>query len=230
MEAMASLDKNHMEELKLAKEEKTDLEIFYSAHTDYMNPEAKVVFIGICPGFEQMQLSFNIVKEGIHKPEEQVLREAKVNARFGKSMRKNLIDLADQTLLPHVLGLSSTQALFDPESTIMDNTCLIPYPVFHKQKNYTGHSPKINRSPLLKAECEKQLRKIAQTYPHALFIPLGKCVDEQVSQSHILDENRILHGFPHPSGANGHRFDQLKKNRDQINQRIEQFFKNERDA
>lgn len=220
MESMDTLNKEDMDQLKLAEEPQTDLEIYYSAHTDYMDSRAQIVFIGICPGFEQMKLAFDLLKEEAGKPDDQVLRDAKVRARFGTSMRRNLIDLADRTDLPALLHLDSSAELFDPDCHRMDNTALLPYPVFRRKKNYTGHAPKIDRSPLLKETCERQLEKIAHAYPHALFIPLGKCVDEQVSKSGILPEKRIVHGFPHPSGVNGHRFRQLEENLDAINQRL----------
>lgn len=220
MDAMPDLDRQDMEELLLAEELSTGLKEYYSAHTDYMDAGARVVFIGICPGFEQMKLSFDIVKEEAGQPDLQVLQDAKRHARFGVSMRRNLIDLADRTVLPEVLGIRSCKELFEPDCRLMDNTCLLPYPVFRNGKNYTGHAPKIDRSPMLSEICEKQLQKIAATYPDALFIPLGKCVDEQVTKSGLLPEDRVVHGFPHPSGANGHRFRQLEENLAQINKRI----------
>lgn len=220
MESMDRLDKEDMEELKLAEEPETGIEEYYSAHTDYMDPDAKVVFIGICPGFEQMKLSFDLVREEKGKPADEVLRDAKVNARFGRSMRRNLIELADRTDLPALLKIDSTAELFDPKCRLMDNTALLPYPVFRNGKNYTGHAPKIDRSPLLHEICEKQLEKIAETYKDAVFIPLGKCVDEQVTKAGILPQGRIVHGFPHPSGANGHRFRQLEDNLASINESL----------
>lgn len=226
MENMESLNRTNMEPLKIAEEPETGLEIFYSAHTDYMDSQARIVFIGICPGFEQMELSFDLVRQEAGYPEETVLQDAKRLARFGRSMRKNLIHLADQTVLPEALHLQSTQELFDPECHIMDNTCLLPYPVFRNGKNYTGHQPKIDRSALLHQICIEQLEKIATAYPDALFIPLGKCVDQQITQSGILPEDRIVHHFPHPSGANGHRFRQLQENLHSINQKIRSGLEN----
>lgn len=222
MESMPELDKNTMEPLLLQEEPETGLKEYYAAHTDYMDPAAKVVFIGICPGFEQMKLSFDLVREDAGKPEAEVLRDAKVRARFGTSMRRNLIDLADRTDLPGLLGLSSSAELFDPQGHLMDNTALLPYPIFRNGRNYTGHAPKIDRSPLLKSICEKQLQKIRDTYPDAVFIPLGNAVDEQIVKSGVLPEDRVVHGFPHPSGANGHRFRQLEQNLESINTKLNQ--------
>ncbi len=224
IDSMKSLNKESMEPLLLQEEKESGLKEYYCAHTDYMDSGAKVVFIGICPGFEQMKLSFELVQKYPHRPIPYVLRQAKVQARFGGSMRKNLIALANQTDLPALLGVQSMQDVFEPACVLMDNTTLLPYPIFYKGQNYTGHTPKIDRSPMLKAICQTQLRKIKETYPNAVFIPLGKAVDEQVSKAHILDEERIVHGFPHPSGANGHRFKQLEQNLATINAKLHLAF------
>lgn len=227
MESMARLDKTDMDQLLLAREPETGLVEYYSAHTDWMDPDARVVFIGICPGFEQMKLSFDLVLEYSSQPEEEVLRTAKIHARFGKSMRRNLIALANRTNLPDLLGIQDCADLFEPDCHLMDNTALLPYPVFRQGKNYTGHAPKISKSPMLTEICERQLKKILNTYPDAVFIPLGKCVDEQLILSGAIPEERIIHGFPHPSGANGHRFRQLEENLDSINRQLENALKKE---
>ena len=139
-------------------------------------------------------------------------------------MRQNLIDLANQTDLAFYLGVESVQDLFNPDCHLMDNTALLPYPIFRDGKNYTGHAPKINRSKMLKTICETQLQKIKEIYPNAVFIPLGKAVDEKLSQANILPEEKIIHRFPHPSGANGHRFKQLDQNRAAINAQLKTAF------
>lgn len=198
MDTMPKLTKDTMAPLKMQSEPAMGFEEYYAAHTDYMDPEARVVFIGICPGFEQMKLSFDLVKELQGLPDEDVLRQAKIQARFGRSMRRNLIELADRTELP----------------------ALLPYPVFRNGKNYTGHAPKISRSPMLTQICDRQLQKILAAYPKAVFIPLGKSVDEQLRLSGVIPAERIVSGFPHPSGVNGHRFRQLEENLEAINRRL----------
>lgn len=220
MDTMPELTKDTMAPLKMQSEPAMGLEEYYAAHTDYMDPEARVVFIGICPGFEQMKLSFDLVKELQGLPDEDVLRQAKIQARFGRSMRRNLIELADRTELPALLHMASCRDLFDPACRLMDNTALLPYPVFRDGKNYTGHAPKISRSPMLTQICDRQLQKILAAYPKAVFIPLGKSVDEQLRLSGVIPAERIVSGFPHPSGVNGHRFRQLEENLEAINRRL----------
>lgn len=220
--AMPTLDKENMDVLLLDKEESSGLKEYYCAHTDYVDSLAKIVFIGICPGFEQMKLSFELVKNYPDLSEEEVLRKSKIYARFGTSMRKNLIFLANQTDLASLLHINSIEELFDPSCHLMDNTTLLPYPIFRNGKNYTGHTPKIDRSLMLKEICEKQINRIQKSYPKAIFIPLGKAVDEQLTKANILPEEKIVHGFPHPSGANGHRFKQLKHNLESINTKLKE--------
>lgn len=223
-EAMPELNRENMQAFLIGEDPKAGLQEFYSAHTDYMDPEAKVVFIGVCPGFEQMKLSFDIVKNGEGQPEADVLQAAKRHARFGRSMRRNLIELADQTILPERLHLHSCKELFDLDCHLMDNTCLLPYPIFRNGKNYTGHAPKTTSNAFLSDICQTQLEKIARTYPEAVFIPLGKSVDETIRKSGLLPESRIIHGFPHPSGVNGHRFRQLEENLPAINKKLATVF------
>lgn len=147
MDSMARLDKTDMDRLLLDREPETGLAEYYSAHTDWMDPDARVVFIGICPGFEQMKLSFDLVREYSSQPEEEVLRTAKIHARFGKSMRRNLIALANRTNLPDLLGIQDCAALFEPDCHLMDNTALLPYPVFRHGKTTQVMHPKSASRP-----------------------------------------------------------------------------------
>ena len=53
---------------------------------------------------------------------------------------------------------------------------------------------------------------------NALIIPLGKIVDEMIKE--LASAGKInqpfLTGFPHPSGANGHRLKQLAQEKNQL--------------
>lgn len=194
--------------LRLACEEKTGLEIYYTTHCEWINPNAQVLFVGICPGFEQMQLSFDILKAHPELTDTEVQRLSKTHARFGRSMRKNLITMLDRIGLPQALGASDAAALFAADCELIDNTCLIPYPVFRDGKNYNGHTPKISASLLLTNIMTAHLTQVLPVFKDALIIPLGKCVGEvlkRCTQNDVLKTDQILWHFPHPSGANGHR-------------------------
>jgi hypothetical protein len=57
--------------------------------------------------------------------------------------------------------------------------------------------------------------------PHALLIPLGKCVDavlQHLIEVGVLNGKRCLLGFPHPSGANGHRRPDFKQGQSMFTQ------------
>lgn len=88
-------------------------------------------------------------------------------------------------------------------------------PLFFKGKNYNGHNPSIDRSPLLQHYAytvfPAELAKIASS---ALVIPLGKTVEHiiaKLSEDGKLPSHYYLHNFPHPSGANGHRIEQFQQ-------------------
>ncbi|ASB65664.1 uncharacterized protein S101413_02218 [Bacillus velezensis] len=59
-----------------------------------------------------------------------------------------------------------------------------------------------------------------------LLIPLGKAAE---SACRMLKKNGrmghavILEGFPHPSGANGHRFKQFHENKQSLREQIQRF-------
>ena len=64
--------------------------------------------------------------------------------------------------------------------------------------------------------------------PDALIIPLGKSVEEVLNdmvEDKILKKEQCLFGFPHPSGANGHRKAQFEQNKSNLLTIVENYFK-----
>lgn len=63
---------------------------------------------------------------------------------------------------------------------------------------------------------------------NALIISLGKTVEEvlefMISEGFIKKEQCLL-GFPHPSGANGHRKKQFDENKEILLNKINDYFK-----
>ena len=60
-----------------------------------------------------------------------------------------------------------------------------------------------------------------------LLIPLGKAVEEvllKLKENEIIQENQILMGFPHPSGANVNRVTQFENNKDNMIKFIKRYF------
>lgn len=59
--------------------------------------------------------------------------------------------------------------------------------------------------------------------PEAMVIPLGKQAGLAVDLAGA-SPRRILRGFPHPSGANGHRLRHYITQRDQLQQSVRKWF------
>lgn len=104
----------------------------------------------------------------------------------------------------------------------MHTVSLIPYPVFVKKQNYTGHTPKLLKSNfLMKYIYENFINEIHKldNFEDILLIPLGKAVEEvlcKLKDEGLIKENQILMGFPHPSGANVNRLVQLEENKESM--------------
>jgi hypothetical protein len=210
--------------------EKTgDIEMYYAPHNEYINKEAKVVLAGITPGWTQMKAAYEEVLRGVemNHSNEQILYDAKQAAGFSGTIRKNLTDMLDQCGLPETLGIESSLSLFQQNRPLLHTTSIIKYPVFISGKNYTGHHPAIDQSPLLSRYAYQEFAKeLEHVRPQALVIPLGKTA-EKVCRRLLETENSpghyFLFGFPHPSGANGHRVKQFQQNKEEMESTIKDW-------
>ena len=52
--------------------------------------------------------------------------------------------MLDDIKLNEVLHLESVSEIFEEKDYLLHTISLIPYPVFVKKENYTGHTPKLN--------------------------------------------------------------------------------------
>ncbi|MDZ7394161.1 MAG: hypothetical protein ONB25_14840 [candidate division KSB1 bacterium] len=181
------------------------LEIYY-ARFDYVNENAKIVLIGITPSWTQMEIGYRFAKQGMSPTE--VCAYAKRQASFAGPMRENLIEMLDGLELPKALGVASSALLFSDRRDLLHTTSAIRYPVFVDGQNYTGHKPKLLTTPVLRKYVKGVLAVELELISNALIIPLGKCVSAALHlliDEGLLAPRRCLLGFPHPSGANGHR-------------------------
>ncbi|WP_409252946.1 hypothetical protein V1502_03175 [Bacillus sp. SCS-153A] len=199
-----------------------ELEMYYSPHNEYINTHAKVVMVGITPGWTQLKTAYEQVIKGIEEDHshKQILEAAKIAAGFSGSIRKNLTDMLDQLGLPELFNIESSFSLFKENRPLLHTTSVIKYPVFIHGKNYTGHRPKIDQSDLLSYYAYQSFREeLEQIEPYALIIPLGKTVEavfEKLQEEKKLPRHTYLSGFPHPSGANGHRMKQFNHNKNML--------------
>lgn len=184
------------------------LEVFYIP-AEHQNRTARLVLLGLTPGFHQAQLAFEAFAAatagGASVPD--ALASAKHSAAFAGSMRANLCAMLDAIGLPSRLGVADADALFVPPQPLVHLTSALRYPVFKAGRNYSG-SPAPTRHPELRRMIESVLASELAAVARALVIPLGKAAqsatDHLISRDQ-LDPARVLRGFPHPSGANGHR-------------------------
>ncbi|KQL38277.1 hypothetical protein AN960_14695 [Bacillus sp. FJAT-25509] len=216
------------EKFLVDKDEKKNLEIYY-APFEYINERAKVIIVGITPGLHQMKQSYSTVIrfKDTEMDDEEILHEVKKNSSFEGPMRKNLIAMLDELELHYYLGLNSTSELFSTASHLVQTTSVIKYPAFYKGKNYNGSTPNILRTDLLKKYIVNTFAEEIIRLEHPLIIPLGVNVSKvltYLTTNDYLNSDSILYGFPHTSGGNGHRHKQFAENKEDMKQKIKDYF------
>jgi hypothetical protein len=177
---------------------------------DYVNLDARVVLVGISPGFVQWK---NAVREARRQllagaADGEALRAAKYTGAFSGAIRPNLVALLDHVGLQRWLGIASCATLFGLDARLMHVTAVLRQPVFVDGKNYNGASPNMLTTPLLQDQMLEYFAIEAAHLPDAVYVPLGPKVGlalAWLARRGVLDGDRILHGLPHPSGANAER-------------------------
>lgn len=150
----------------------------------------------------------------------------KPNVAFAGSMRRNLVSMLDQLNLQHYLGVESTAELFGSET--LRTGSILKYPVFRNRQNYNGHTPKPLSHNALREMVDSVFIPELKKFGNCLILPLGKSVEsilEYVQEQGLLNSSQVLSGFPHPSGANGHRQRQFSESRIELEQQINTWFK-----
>ena len=202
-------------------EKDNNIEIYYAPHNEYFNKKAKIFIVGITPGFQQMSTAISTARKELENTDniEEIQYKCKVAARFSGSLRKNIISMLDDLKLNEIMNVNSSSELFDEKDYLLHTVSLIPYPVFVKKENYTGHTPKLIKSEFLMRYVYdnfiNEFKRLENT-ENVLLIPLGKAVEEiliKLQEDKIIGENQILLGFPHPSGANVNRVKQFEENK-----------------
>ena len=148
-----------------------NIEIYY-APFDYVNPKAKIMIVGITPGFQQMQQSFEVINEG------KSLKEVKDLSSFKGSMRTTLIKYLDELKVNKTIKIKSCESLFDKNSKYLHTTSLVKYPVFDKGKNYAGAN--ILKKKILLDFIEKNFLQELKTLKKSIIIPLGNTVSSTI--------------------------------------------------
>ena len=186
-----------------------ELQSFY-APFEHINLQAKLVIVGICPGQQQWRNALIAAQHALHQDlsEELVLQQAKNSGAFSGPIRKNLTQLLDHVGLQHSLGIETTQHLFAEHREMVQMSSVLQQCILNKGKNYAGSAPAMLKNDFLRQHIHNYFIPMVQQLPNALYVPLGKGVDEvlnYIQNLGYLNSNQILDGFPHPSGANAER-------------------------
>ena len=207
IKSLKKISKSNLISSKFLIAKKDNIKIYY-APFDYINSKAKIMIVGITPGFQQMLQSFQAINEG------KSLKEVKDLSSFKGSMRTTLIKYLDELEVNKKLKIKSCESLFNKDSKYLHTTSLVKYPVFDKGKNYSGVN--ILKKKILLDFIEKNFLKELKTLKKAIIIPLGNTVSstiEYLNNKYDLKLACFLEGFPHPSGANARKNIQFKKNK-----------------
>lgn len=184
------------------------LTVYYTPF-EYINTAAKVVLVGITPGLVQWRNAIRSAQQSLrdHNSDTTVLLEAKRAGAFSGPMRPNLVAMLDHIGLQRTLRLASCAALFEDANSLVHTTSVLRHAVFYRGENYNG-TPDMLKTPLLRQQLLAGFGSEIRQLPDALYIPLGprvaQALDLLVKQGQ-LDEQQVLGGLPHPSGANAER-------------------------
>ncbi len=176
---------------------------------DHLQATARLVVVGITPGRVQAENALRGFRVAMRAGMDtnQALRAAKSVGSFSGPLRSNLVAMLDHVGANAALGAASASEVFKPGSEAVHFTSSLRYAVFRSGENYNG-TPDMLRTPMLREMVETLLGAEGESLQDALWLPLGPKVEAALD--HLvsigrLTSSRVLHGMPHPSGANAER-------------------------
>lgn len=193
-------------ELLIARQDKISV---HYAPFETIRRSARIAIVGITPGRAQanaaLSKAYCAVKAG--NTVQEALRIAKDHASFSGPMRKNLTSMLDYIGVARWLGLHSTESLWREHVDRVHFTSALRFPVFIEGKDYSGSSPSMTASPILRDQLMTWFREEMVALPNVLWVPLGDKVHDAISfvAREVGLSAHILKGLPHPSGANAER-------------------------
>lgn len=192
--------------LEIARDK--DLTVHYIPF-DYVNSEAKIVLVGITPGFTQFKNALSEAQKQLRSGanDNEVLLAAKKTGAFSGAMRPNLVAMMNHLRIQDWLRITGVEELFGASHHLLHSTSILRYPVFVKGENYNG-TPNMTKHPLLQQQIRDHFAKEVEQLKNAVFIPLGPKVSEGLmwmAKENLIDPAKVLDGMPHPSGANAER-------------------------
>jgi hypothetical protein len=162
------------------------------------------------------------------KTDEEASKQGRREGSFS-NMRGTIAQMLDELGIPKILQINRSDELFASRYDLLHPTACIRHPVLvwsrKKQEwvNYTGHNPKLLKWNTALHYIEEVLADELQHIPNALVIPCGEAVDNalrHLTSKGLLDSRRCLFGFPHASGANGHRKRFFEERKEQLRRTV----------
>ena len=189
----------------------------YYAPLEWQNPDARLAIVGVTPGFTQMEIAIRVARRELLAGADPgtACKQAKCAASFAGPMRQNLVQMLDDLKLAVLLGCKA-EALFTTSSGLLHTTSAVRFPVFIEGRNYTGSRPRLVSFTFLMKYVRETLAPELGGLRRAAFLPLGKAAEEalrRLEDEGLIPVGRTLYGFPHPSGANGHRMRQYNSSK-----------------
>ena len=200
------------------------LRVFY-APFDYTSPTARIVLVGVTPGWTQMEAAVRSFLATLASggTTQEAFSAVKTAGAFSGSLRTNLVSMLNDIGVAAALGIGTCDELFGSSADLCHPTSAIRYPVFRGDKNYAGKSPALIESPTLVSFVDSLLLEELTSTPTALVLPLGVAATSAVDRLVLaggIEGDRVLSGFPHPSGANAHRIRQFTARRDAMTKTV----------
>ncbi len=206
-----------------------NLSVIY-APFDYVNTRARVILVGVTPGWTRLHTAFVEARSGIAQglDDGAILRTVKRVAAFSGSLRTNLVSMLDGIGLGAALDIPTSADPFTKRNeSLLHSTSAVRYPVFKAGSNYTGSAPSIPDSPLLIPYLHILATEMLAV-PAAIIVPLGRAVEHALHyliRKGEIEVDRCLFGFPHPSGANAHREKQYRNRRGELSSAVADWFR-----
>ena len=200
------------------KDEKIVIEKLSCIHTK-PSGKVKMILLGLTPGSQQ--------HEAINKSKS--IRESAFKGYMRTQIHEWLIELG----IARELELKSKDSLFTDKrfKDFIFISSLLRNPVYvlknGKKNNYSGRSPYPWKHDDLKKLMDTTLSILDTIENHTLIVPMGQVVSKSLKIYSNLDKQHyILHGFPHPSGANINRRVEFHNNRKELKIIVDNYFQN----
>ena len=103
----------------------------------------------------------------------------------------------------------------DVDDETVHTSAVLRFPTFYKLNNYTGHNPKLLKTPYFIKKIENIFIPEMEIFSKSLIIPLGSAVQSvfsYIEEEKMKNFKYILSGFPHSSSLNVGSDKTFKKN------------------